>query len=122
MWRRAGAALILGAGAIVISPEGARACSSPGPVPHAIDATLRGVDQTPPTLPKPVVARITHHDGTGCMSGDSCGDFTSVNLTNLATDDMSPVERIGYRFTLVAGALPSAFTLPDGVVDWAVPD
>lgn len=122
MWRLAGAALILGTCAIVISPHTARACESPGPVPHAIDATLRGVDQTPPTLPKPVVARITRHDGTGCMSGDSCGDFTSVNVTNLATDDTTPPDRIGYRFSLVAGALPSGLTLPGGVVDLALSD
>ena len=122
MWRRAAVAVALGACAIVISPRAAPACESPGFVPHVIDATMRGIDQTPPTLPKPVVARITRHDGTGCMSGDSCGDFTSVNITNLATDDMTPPDRIGYRLALVAGALPSRFTLPAGVVDVALSD
>jgi hypothetical protein len=80
------------------------------------------VDQMAPALPKPMVARITRHDGTGCMGGDSCGDFTAVNLTNLATDDQTPSDRIGYRFALVAGALPSGFALPTGVVDLAMSD
>jgi hypothetical protein len=122
MRRPALAALILGICALVSSPPEARACSFIGPVAHVIDSSLRGVDHAPPTLPKPVVSRIAHHDGTGCMSGDSCGDFTSVEIRNLATDDMTPTERIGYRFVLVAGALPSGFTLPEGVVDWALPD
>jgi hypothetical protein len=68
------------------------------------------------------LAQITRHDGTGCMSGDSCGDFTSVRLTNLATDDMTPAERIGYRFAVVAGRPPGGFTLPEGTVDLASTD
>ena len=106
----------------VVSPARARACSFIGPVPHVIDAAMVGVDQTPPTLPKPIVAQISRHDGTGCMGGDSCGDFTAVNITNLATDDMAPAERIGYRFAVVAGTPPAGLSLPTGVVDLALPD
>lgn len=56
------------------------------------------------------------------MSGDSCGDFTSVAITNLATDDRTPADRIGYRVTLAAGALPSGFSLPGEVVNLELPD
>jgi len=107
---------------LVLLPQRGRTCEQPFFVPHVIDATLQGVDQTPPILPKPVVSRVTRHDGTGCMSGDSCGDFTSVNLTGLATDDTTPPEHIGYRFALVAGAPPAGFNLPAGAVDVALSD
>jgi hypothetical protein len=39
-----------------------------------------------------------------------------IAFTDLATDDATAVERMGYRFTLVAGALPAGFTLPTGTV------
>lgn len=43
------------------------------------------------------------------MSGDSCGDFVSVEITNLASDDVTPANQIGYRLTVVNG---SGFTPP----------
>ena len=45
------------------------------------------------------------------MSADSCGDFVSVEITNLASDDLTPANQIGYRLTVVAG---SGFTPPQG--------
>lgn len=97
----------------VVSPSRTHACSFAGPTPHTIDPAMVGVDQTPPNLPQPTVAKISRHDGTGCMGGDSCGDFVSVEITNLATDDMTPADKIGYRFAVVAG---SGFTPPSGNV------
>jgi len=104
------------------TPGRADACSRIGPVPHVIDDALVGVDRTPPTLPKPVVAQVSRHDGTGCTSSDSCGDFSAANITNLATDDMTVANRMGYRFAVVAGTLPAGLDLPTGVVDWTLPD
>ena len=95
------------------APKPARACDVAGPIPHTIDAAMVGVDVTPPTLPQPTVTKINHHDGTGCLSKDSCGDFVSVEITHLASDDMTPAEKIGYRMTVVAG---SGFTPPSGDV------
>ena len=118
----AGGFLIAAALAGLVSPGRARACKMIGPIPHVIDSAMVGVDHTPPNLPKPTVAQISRHDGTGCMSGDSCGDFTAARITNLATDDSTSIERIGYRFALVAGALPGGLTLPHGAVDWAASD
>jgi MYXO-CTERM domain-containing protein len=105
--------LLIVAALAPLSPGRARACSLAGPTPHAIDPTMVGVDQTPPNLPQPTVVKINRHDGTGCRGGDSCGDFVSVEITNLATDDLTPADKIGYRFTVVAG---SGFTPPSGAV------
>lgn len=104
------------------SPGRAYACELVGLVPHMIDDALLGVDRTAPTLPKPMVAQLSRHDGTGCMARDSCGDFTAVNITNLATDDMTDPSRIGYRMTVIAGTLPATFRLPVGVVTGLLPD
>jgi hypothetical protein len=97
----AGGLLVVVALAGVVSTTRAHACSFLGPTPHVIDATMIGVDRTPPILPQPTVATINRHDGTGCMSADSCGDFVSVKITNLASDDMTPADKIGYRLTVV---------------------
>jgi hypothetical protein len=56
------------------------------------------------------------------MGGDSCGDVTNANITNLATDDMTPADRIGYRVAVVAGKSPAGFDVPSGVVNWAHSD
>jgi hypothetical protein len=87
-------------------PGRARACDPAFPSPHTIDPAQVGVDQTPPQLAQPMVAELQNHDvgGGGCMGTGKCGWEHSVILTNLATDDLTPVERIGYRVTLVAGA------------------
>jgi hypothetical protein len=38
----------------------------------------------------------------------------SLGIRGAATDDVSPASGIGYRFNVVAGAIPSGFTLPVG--------
>ena len=94
----------------------ARACKPAVPSSHTIDPTQVGVDQTPPQLAQPTVAEL--HDnqtgGGGCTP--TCGSDHSARLTNLATDDMTPVDRIGYRVTLVAGTAPGLGTGRTGVV------
>jgi len=37
----------------------------------------------------------------------------SLSIRGAATDDVSPPSGMGYRFTVVAGALPPGFTLPE---------
>src|SRR6186713_3044885 len=107
--------LIVAATVGVVSPGRARACSLSGTPPHTIDPAMVGVDQTPPLLPMPVVREIYRHDEGGCDgTTSSCGDLTIVNLTNLATDDMTPIHKIGYRLTLISG---TGFTPVDGTFD-----
>jgi hypothetical protein len=108
------ASLAIAAFAAVVSPGRARACSFAGPTPHTIDAAMIGVDQTPPNLRQPMVGRITRLDATGCDSNSECGDVTIVSLTNLATDDTTPVHKIGYRLTVIAG---SGYTPSTGAFD-----
>jgi hypothetical protein len=75
-----------------------------------------------PTLP-PLTAQIRRGTGPqqmGCaQSASSCDDIGSVSFQAGATDDVTPPEHIGYRFTLEAGALPAGLTLPGAVEPFA---
>jgi hypothetical protein len=91
------------------APGRARACEPNIPQAHTIDPAQVGVDQTPPQLAQPTVAELQNNDTEGgCQP--KCGSDHSARLTNLATDDMTHVDRIGYRVTLVAGAAPGLGT------------
>ena len=71
--------------AALISPGSARACDPAIPTLHAVDSTMVGVDQTPPTLPQPTVAEIQHYDSDqGCFN-QKCGWDNGVSITNLET-------------------------------------
>jgi hypothetical protein len=91
-------------------PGRARACDIATPDLHTIDPAQVGVDQTPPQLVDPAVAELRNfdHGDNGCAS--KCGWDHSARLINLATDDLTPVGRIGYRVALVAGAAPHLTT------------
>ena len=88
----------------------ARACEPWVPSEQTIDPAQVGVDQTPPQLAQPSVAELQKNDtgGTGCTP--KCGSDHSARLTNLATDDTTPVDKIGYRVTLVAGTAANLST------------
>jgi hypothetical protein len=118
----AGGLLIVAALAGALAPGRARACSFAGPSPHTIDSALVGVDQTPPTLPQPVVAEINHNESEGCGASNSCHDIVSARITNLATDDTTSSDQIGYRFAVVAGTRPAGFSLPDGTARMPIYD
>ena len=86
-------------------PGRARACEPNIPQAHTIDPAQVGVDQTPPQLAQPTVGELHNNEtgGGGCIGSSKCGWDHSARLTGLATDDTTPVDRIGYRVTLVAG-------------------
>ena len=65
-----------------------------------------GVDQTPPHLAQPTVSAVQQLDNGGACDTNKCGWDHSATLANLATDDMSPADKIGYRVTVVAGTAP----------------
>jgi len=94
----------------LVFPGRARACDVAAPYLHTIDPAQVGVDQTPPQLAEPTVAELRNidHSDNGCAG--KCGYDHAVKLINLATDDMTPVDRIGYRVTLLAGAAPALTT------------
>jgi len=88
--------------AALVLPGPARACDIGTPETHSVDPTQVGVDQTPPQLAAPTVAEIRNNDSdNGCAP--KCGWDHSARLINLATDDMTPAARIGYRVTKLAG-------------------
>ena len=91
-------------------PGRARACSIALRSEHTIDPAQVGVDQTPPQLAQPTVAELHNNESVGGGCQPKCGSDHSARLTNLATDDLTPVDRIGYRVTLVAGDAPDLHT------------
>ena len=93
-------------------PGRARACSLAHPQSHTIDPAQVGVDQTPPQLAQPTVAEVHHNEdsgGDGCMT-PKCGSDHNAKLMIVVTDDMTPVDRIGYRVSQAAGAVPQVST------------
>jgi len=97
-------------------PPASHACDSAGPTPFAVDPALQGIDQQPPALGVVSVVRVQRGKGPqweGCSYGaGSCDGAGYIVLGGAATDDMTEVDRIGYRFTLVEGTPPSRFTVP----------
>ena len=103
--------MVLPALVVLALPGPARACDPFFPGAHTIDPAAVGVDTTPPQLPQPQVTglhRVDNDAGPGC--GGKCGWDHTATLTNLATDDMTTVDRIGYRLTPVAGSEPRSNT------------
>jgi hypothetical protein len=108
----------------LLAPLSARAeCYTQEPVPHVIDLGLRETDHVPPTLP-PVgfnyLARGHRSPGAeGCGGGDpGCDAYGVAHVELAATDDVSPEYKIGYRFTVASGTLPTGLVLPEDPVDF----
>jgi len=99
---------LLCAAAFLAAPRAdARACSFAGPGPYVIDTSMQATDHVAPTLGPITVARLQRGAKTGgCQGGNSCDGFASLTLAVTASDDVTPATDIGYRFSLVAGALP----------------
>src|SRR5262245_33675167 len=91
-------------------PGRARACSLAHPEQFAVDPAQVGVDQTPPQLAQPIVSDVQKLEPLGGGCQPKCGWEHSAKLTNLATDDMTAADRIGYRVTLVSGPAPGPTT------------
>lgn len=95
----------------------ARACSPvPPPDAHTIDTALADTDRVAPSVP--VLREVTLSQDHGSPRGDSCGDLSSlsISLAAPATDDVTPADRMGYRFEVTDGVLPAGLTLPTGPV------
>jgi hypothetical protein len=99
----------------LVSPGHARACSLAGSPLHTIDQAMVGVDQTAPQLAQPKVVELENSDPGGAC-GNVCGPANRVMIANLATDDMTPVDQIGYRLTVVAGTAPGSTSWARGAI------
>ena len=112
-----GSVLLAGVvGAIrLLSSADARACVLPVLTPHVVDPALQASDQAPPRLP----ALLAPDVGVGRLSSTdaSCGDVATFDLTALATDNVTPPEKIGYRLSLETGTPPSGLVLPTDAVE-----
>jgi hypothetical protein len=89
----------------------ARACSLLGPSPYVVDASMQATDHVAPTLGPLSVAQLRRGTAMGACGGSSCDGIGSVALTVVASDDVTPATTLGYRFSLAAGALPTAFVI-----------
>jgi hypothetical protein len=88
----------------------ARACSVAGPTPYVVDASMQATDHVAPTLEPLSIASLQRGTATGgACSGSSCDGMGSLALTIAASDDVTPANNLGYRFSLAAGALPASF-------------
>jgi hypothetical protein len=79
---------------------------------HQVDAAERQIDGQPPAQVAGSVVRVLR----GREADTSCADtgLIEIHITG-AKDDRTPRERIGYRITHVAGALPYGLSLPSYV-------
>jgi hypothetical protein len=93
----------------VLAAQEALCCSYPAPNVHQVDTRL--ADQNAPAAPTDVVALVTRRlgqvcDDDGCVS-QSCGDSAALLLEfNLAVDDQSPEQNVGYRLEPAGQPLP----------------
>ena len=106
--------VIAGLAGAAATPTPARACSFAGPTPYVVDPSMQATDQVAPTLPPLSVARLQRGKATEGCSVNSCDGMGTLAIAGVATDDVSPATGIGYRFSVVAGALPPGFSLPAG--------
>jgi hypothetical protein len=61
---------------------------------------------------------LSQQQATGCEAEEaSCDGVATFDLAALATDDMTPPEKIGYRLSLETGTLPPGLTLPADAVE-----
>src|SRR5262249_39723655 len=86
-----------------------------------VDTSMQATDHTPPTLPVLPSPTITRGHGPrqdGCApSAMSCDDIGTIKFPASATDDMTPREQIGYRFSLLTGTLPAGLVLPPDPIE-----
>jgi hypothetical protein len=112
--RRLLLAVLLSGSALFAAPR-ALACSLvPEPEAHTVDTALKATDTTPPARPTITLLQVIQdHDSP---PGDSCGDVSSLSLELSATDDQSPMDKLGFELEVVGGALPKGLVLPTEAV------
>jgi MYXO-CTERM domain-containing protein len=97
----------------------ARACEPLGYITHTVDPSMQATDQMPPTLPAipPAQFHFANDDSRGGCGGSYCPDVGSIQITVAATDDWTKPGQIGYRLSLVAGALAPGLMLPADAIE-----
>lgn len=107
-----GPSVIVLAAIVAALRANAHACSVAGPGPYMIDAAMQATDHVAPTLGPLAIAGL--HRGektTGCMEANSCDGIGWLTINVAVSDDVTPANGVGYRFSIVAGTLPPSFSI-----------
>jgi hypothetical protein len=93
----------------------ARTCIFMPALPHHVDAALQRSDASAPDKPVVVAVDTFRRNGMTCTRqscvSNSCGSTGTVRIDlQPSADDATPPEQIGYRLTLVRGALPASMS------------
>jgi hypothetical protein len=107
--------LALGGMLTLVGAQRVAACSLIQPAPHTVDATMQGIDQTPPALSALALDSVHRSDppsGCGGGAGDSCEGLASMSIRVAASDDTSQSDQIGFLIAFVGGRPPSGLYLP----------
>jgi hypothetical protein len=101
---------------VTLAPTAARACRYPPPARYELRSDP--ADTTAPTLLRAEEASLRRGQDAGCGGSTSdCADIASLTLDLAGTDDRTAAGDLGYRVTVVEGALPQGALPPDFVVD-----
>lgn len=78
--------------------------------------TLVTKDFIPPEKPVIALARITRGSGPvvidGRLTSSDCAGMGSIVIRVASADDMTPIRKLGYRFSVVGGSPPAGFFFP----------
>jgi hypothetical protein len=105
--------LFLAAASLLVQTERAHACS-PVDDQHHLDVQ-HASDTTAPSAVTTGVVQITREDDedeNGCGPIAGCGPTSTVRIEVAATDDATPVDRMGYQLRAIGGDMPEGFYVP----------
>ena len=111
---------VLLASAVVLGSAPALACRLLSMELHQIDADLHATDTSAPGRPTVVQVDAYRRTGMTCTDAscvwNSCGDTGTVRIALApSADDETPPGQLGYRLSLVAGAVPESMQAMLGV-------
>src|SRR5690349_6690616 len=108
------AAAALCAAALFLVPIDTEACSLAGPTPHEV--VPDPADTVAPLAPTVRVLSLERGSSGGCGEQSSCDDIGFLSLSVETSDDVSPMEEIGFRVSIEAGSLPGGANPLDSTV------
>jgi hypothetical protein len=111
---------VLLASAVVLEAAPALACRLLSMEFHQVDAGLHALDTSAPGRPTVVEVEAFRRAGMTCTDAscvwNSCGDTGTVRIALApSADDDTPPSQLGYRLSLVAGAVPESMQAMIGV-------
>jgi hypothetical protein len=119
--KRAVAILLLALAPSLPRPTGACDLVPEDHGPHVLDPAHASDTEAPSA---PVVSFEVYRaerESAGCGTYDTCGNGDStIHVVVSATDDLTPADQLGYRFTILSGYVPPNLRVPaDDRRPWA---